>query len=138
MILKSVLIVLEARLQQKPPLRYANSTHINDSLSFAEDLALPHYPPVCQDGWPPSITQASHRRQAKNHHCGKSGPSYRHTLLQKYGVCCAKKILPVGSQQWRVVCFYGSRLRLVFASQKQQVKQRPDNLHLSHRRRLYS
>ena len=89
MILKSVLIVLEARLQQKPPLRYANSTHINDSLSFAEDLALPHYPPECQDGWPPSITQASHRRQAKNHHYGKSGLNYRHTLIQKYGVCCA-------------------------------------------------
>ena len=63
--------------------------YINDSLSFAEDLALPHYPPECQDGWPPSITQASHRRQAKNHHYSKSGLNYRHTLLQKYGVCCA-------------------------------------------------
>ena len=40
-------------------------------------------------------------------------------------------ILSVGSQQWRVVSFYGSRLRLVFASQKKQVKQCPDNLHLN-------
>ena len=45
---------------------------INDSLRSAEDLVLPHYPPECLYCWLPNITQASHRRQADNHHCGKN------------------------------------------------------------------
>ena len=76
----------------KSPLRYANTTHTNDSPSSAGHLVLPHYPPECLDCSLPSITQVPHRRQADNHpHCGKNGSKYRHTLLRKKGVCCAKK-----------------------------------------------
>ena len=40
--------------------------------------------------------------------------------------------------QRSVVCFYRSRLKPVFASQKNQEKQNPDNLHFNHLRLLFN
>ena len=134
MILKSVLIVLEARLQQKTPLRYANTTHINDSLSFAEDLALPHYPPECQDSWPPSIL---HKRLTE----GRQRITTTAKAVSIIIIRFSRSMAFVAHKKFCLLAcsvLLGSRFRLVFASQKKQVKQCPDNLHLSHRRRLYS